>query len=116
MIPRAVGLIEIGREFFSLLLLAGVRCAIFKRFYRRFSLFLIGFGIWDITYYLWLRVFLGWPDSLLTWDILYLIPVPWTGPVIAPVIVSIFMIAAGLIILYMYDKGRSIRAGLVSGC
>jgi hypothetical protein len=43
------------------------------------------FGIWDLFYYVWLKVCLGWPSSLLTWDVLFLIPVPWVGPVLAPV-------------------------------
>jgi hypothetical protein len=51
--------------------------------------FCVSFGVWDILYYAWLWVLLGWPPSLLTWDVLSLIPVPWIGPVLAPLIVSI---------------------------
>lgn len=57
--------------------------------------FVIAFGTWDITFYVFLRVLLGWTASLFTWDILFLIPVPWVGPVLAPVLVSAVMIAAG---------------------
>ena len=64
-----------------------------------FCAFMFCFGVWDIFYYLWLYVFLGWPLSLMTWDILFLIPLPWIGPVLAPVIVSISMIIAAVIIL-----------------
>jgi len=39
---------------------------------------------------------LDWPASFYTWDILFLLPVPWTGPVLAPVLVSAVMIGAGL--------------------
>jgi len=39
----------------------------------------VAFGVWDIFYYAWLWVFVGWPDSPATWDVLFLIPVPWTG-------------------------------------
>ena len=27
----------------------------------------------------------GWPETVLDWDILFLLPLPWWGPVIAPV-------------------------------
>ncbi|MBK6833902.1 MAG: hypothetical protein IPG89_06345 [Bacteroidetes bacterium] len=50
----------------------------------RFAYFIIAFAIWDIFYYVFLYVLLQWPESLFTWDILFLVPVPWTGPVIAP--------------------------------
>ncbi|MBV8865252.1 MAG: hypothetical protein JO210_07610 [Acidobacteriaceae bacterium] len=61
--------------------------------------FLICFGIWDVTFYLFLRLLLHWPASLLTWDILFLVPVPWTGPVIAPILVSVSMFGSGLVLL-----------------
>jgi hypothetical protein len=62
--------------------------------------FLICFGVWDSTFYLFLKVLIHWPASLLTWDILFLIPVPWTGPVIAPVLVSLSMVASGVTLLW----------------
>ncbi|MEP6917395.1 MAG: hypothetical protein ABJC89_17225, partial [Acidobacteriota bacterium] len=36
-----------------------------------------------------------WPDSLLDWDILFLLPLPWWGPVLAPVSIALLMIAWG---------------------
>ena len=42
---------------------------------------------------------MGWPPSLLTWDILFLIPVPWIGPVLAPVLVSVGLIVGSLLLL-----------------
>jgi hypothetical protein len=53
------------------------------------------FGLWDIAYYAWLRILLGWPTGWLEWDVLFLIPWPWLGPWIAPVLVSILFVAAG---------------------
>ena len=58
-----------------------------------------------------LKVFLNWPDSLLTWDILFLIPVPWIAPVLAPIIVSITISVASMIVVYLEDKGRILIAG-----
>ena len=66
---------------------------------------MIIFGIWDIFYYIFLKIFLDWPESYLTWDILFLIPLPWVGPVLAPVLVSLSLIYTGIIILVEMDRG-----------
>ena len=47
---------------------------------QRFGYFLLSFGIWDVFYYVFLKVLIGWPESLLTWDVLFLIPLTWVGP------------------------------------
>ena len=57
---------------------------------------MIAFGVWDITFYAFLKLLVDWPASLGTWDILFLLPVPWVGPVVAPVLVSVAMIGAGV--------------------
>jgi hypothetical protein len=91
--------IELGRELATLLMLAGTAIAASRKPREWVAAFVICFGIWDVTFYLFLRLLLHWPDSLLTWDILFLIPVPWTGPVIAPILVSLSMIGSGLVLL-----------------
>jgi len=92
--------VEAVREFATLVMLAAVGMLAGKTGWQRFSYFMIGFGVWDIFYYVWLKLILGWPASVLEWDILFLIPIPWIGPVIAPVLVSVTMIAGGWLILY----------------
>ena len=92
--------IELGRELATLLMLAGVALVAARRKREWLAAFLICFGIWDITFYMFLKLLLHWPASLLTWDILFLIPVPWAGPVIAPILVSVSMIAGGVCVLY----------------
>jgi hypothetical protein len=77
----------------------------------KLAYFLYLFGVWDIFYYVWLKVFLGWPDSLLTWDVLFLIPVPWVGPVLAPVTVAITMIGMALVMLDLERRGPVLPAG-----
>ena len=67
---------------------------------------MISFGVWDIFYYVFLRLLIGWPESLATWDLLFLVPVPWIGPVIAPVLVSLSMILAGGIMLWFEAADR----------
>ncbi len=66
---------------------------------------------WDIWYYIWLKVFLGWPPSLLTWDVLFLIPVLWVGPVLAPVLVACTMIGMALVMLRLEARGSVRPAG-----
>lgn len=92
-------LTELGREAATLLMLASIGLAVANTFQEWAAAFLIAFGVWDIFFYLSLRLLIGWPQSLLTWDLLFLIPVPWVGPVAAPVIVSLSMIVCGWIAL-----------------
>lgn len=60
-----------------------------------FAAFIYVFGVWDIAYYVWLKILLGWPTHWLEWDVLFLIPWPWLGPWIAPVLVALLFVAAG---------------------
>ncbi|MHC4548580.1 MAG: hypothetical protein ACYTEZ_07365 [Planctomycetota bacterium] len=90
---------EVAREAATLLLLLAVAWLACRRPLRRFAAFAFCFGVWDLAYYLALKVLLGWPQSLLDWDILFLIPLPWTAPVLAPVLVSLALIGAGAAIL-----------------
>jgi len=105
---------EIAREIATILMLISVSALIGKRFWEKFAYFLIFFGFWDIFYYIWLRIAIGWPLSLLDWDILFLIPLPWIGPVIAPVTIAIMMILAGLFILFLFKKGYGFRPSFVA--
>jgi len=97
--------IEVGREAATLLMLAGVSLLTGRSPWERFLFFCLCFGIWDIFYYVWLWVFLGWPPSLMTWDILFLIPVPWIGPVLAPVIVSLGLVTGSALLLAKQSQG-----------
>ncbi|MFC1867323.1 hypothetical protein ACFL0H_04230 [Thermodesulfobacteriota bacterium] len=101
--------IELGREIATIIMLIAVGCASGKNVWQKFSYFMIAFGIWDIFYYIWLRVMIGWPESIMTWDILFLIPFPWVAPVITPVLIAIAMTAAGSLIIYFDEKGFKIR-------
>ncbi|MGH9405002.1 MAG: hypothetical protein ACRD3D_04095 [Terriglobia bacterium] len=87
--------VEIGREAATMVMLAALALAIGRSGAESIAAFVMAFGIWDIAFYAFLKLFIHWPASLLTWDLLFLLPVPWTGPVLAPVIVAASMIAAG---------------------
>ena len=105
MMEKRIALVEIGRELATLVMLAAAAYFAGKAFYERFALFCIMFGIWDIFYYVWLKVLLDWPQSLFTWDILFLIPVPWIGPVLSPVVVATSLIVGGGLILRKLHSG-----------
>ena len=92
-------------------MLAGAALAGTRKSREWFPAFLVCFGIWDITFYIFLKFLLNWPASLLTWDILFLLPVPWVGPVIAPVVVSVSMIVAGLLVLWREHHGTLVQIG-----
>ena len=101
--------VEIGREAVSILMLAAVGWLAGRRPLERFVWFLYAFGIWDVSYYLFLYLVLGWPSSLAVWDVLFLIPLPWVAPVWAPAIVALSFILAGWIFLFQEDRGRPLR-------
>jgi len=99
--------IELGREAATIVMLAALSIAVSRRnWWERFAFFIWSFGIWDIFYYVWLYATLRWPSSPLTTDILFLIPVPWLGPVIAPVLVSITMLIFAVAILRMRTEAQ----------
>ncbi len=98
-IPMNIVVIEIGREAATLIMLWFVARMSFKPFKEKFALFIFTFGVWDIFYYLWLKIFLNWPEGVFDWDILFLIPVPWFAPWLVPVIFSVGLIFAALLIL-----------------
>jgi hypothetical protein len=104
-------LLEVGREACTIVMLATFGIAAGRTKVGKLAFFLFLFGVWDIFYYVWLKVFLDWPPSLLTWDVLFLIPVPWVGPVLAPVSVACTMIGMALIMLYLEGRGPVLPAG-----
>lgn len=114
-IPTRFISIEIGREAATLIMLIAVAGLAGRSAWEGFLYFALAFGLWDIFYYVWLWVFVGWPPSLFTWDVLFLIPVPWLGPVIAPVIVSLCLVAGALWLLSRSAQRLSRRAWALAG-
>lgn len=105
--------IEFFREFATLIILASGSWLLSKKFWEGFGYFLILFGVWDIFYYVWLKVTIGWPVSVFDFDILFLIPLPWIGPVYSAVLISLAMIIIGIDILKLFDKGLSVKPKLI---
>lgn len=87
--------IEIGREAATILMLATVGWLAGRGVAGRVGAFAIAMGVWDIFYYVFLWLFVGWPGSPLAPDVLFLIPLPWWGPVLSPVLLALLMVAAG---------------------
>jgi hypothetical protein len=98
---------ELVREAATMIMLWAVGWLAGTERRTRLGYALLAFGAWDILYYVFLVPLSGWPRSLLDWDILFLIPVPWWGPVLAPVSIAVLMILAGTAITQFPQKGRS---------
>ncbi len=107
MAPELVS-IEWIREITTLIMLAAVGIIAGRNNLQRLMYFLFTFGVWDIFYYVALKLLIGWPASLLTWDLLFLIPVSWLSPVLAPVICSVTMIVMALLITGKQEKGFAV--------
>lgn len=120
-IPVNLALTELLREVATLVMLLSIGMLAGRRFSTGFAWFIYTFAIWDIFYYVFLWLILGWPESLLTWDVLFLIPTTWTGPVLSPVLVSLTMILLALMILLRAESGADsqipgkVWAGLILG-
>jgi hypothetical protein len=93
-----LGQIELGREAATLVMLLTVGWLAGRTWRSRLAYTCIAFGVWDIFYYILLVPMSGWPHSIFDWDILFLLPLPWWGPVIAPVSISTLLIVAGTIV------------------
>jgi hypothetical protein len=97
--------IEIFREAATIIMLMSISMLAGHSRMQRMGVFSFCFGLWDIFYYLWLKVLLDWPVSLLDVDILFLIPGPWIGPVLAPLLISAGLIGFG-VLLFIREKSE----------
>jgi hypothetical protein len=114
--------IEVGREAATVVMIGTVGVLVGRTWVERLAWSAVVFGAWDIGYYAWLYVFAGWPTSLGTTDLLFLIPVPWVGPVWSPVAVSVALVGVGLLAARSARPGRPLvlrgwhwAAGLAGG-
>jgi hypothetical protein len=103
-IQGVLGQVELVRELATLVMLLTVGILAGRTWYERLGYTAIAFGIWDIFYYVFLRIMCGWPRSLFDWDILFLLPLPWWGPVLAPVSIAILMIVWGTLATQSRDR------------
>lgn len=88
-------------------MLAAVAWLVANALKERLAYFFFAVGVGDIFYYFWLKLFLNWPPSLLTFDILFLIPVPWVSPVLASLLASLLFILTGASLIILEELGKS---------
>jgi len=113
-LPVSVGLgqTEIVREAATLIMLLTVGLLAGRTWRSRLAYSMIAFGVWDIFYYVFLAVITGWPRSIMDWDVLFLIPLPWWGPVSAPVLISLELIAGGTLVSQFDRPDRPVWPGV----
>lgn len=106
-LPRhhLLGATELVRELATLLMLLTVGWLAGHNPRGRFGYMVLSWGVWDILYYAFLFAIIRWPTSLLEWDVLFLIPLPWWGPVLAPMCIAVLMIAGGTLITQCQREG-----------
>ena len=102
-------LTEIGREAATIFLIFTASALIGRNIRQMCAYFMAIFAVWDIFYYVWLKVLLDWPASIWDWDILFLIPLVWACPVLYPVLVSITLLVFAAVILYRDSCARPLR-------
>ena len=100
---------EAARELATLVMIATAGWLAGRAGWERLAWSAVIFGTWDIVYYAGLFVISGWPPSLDTWDVLFLVPVPWVGPVWAPMAVSVALVSGGLLAAQRLRAGYVIR-------
>jgi len=103
-IDGALGNVELWREAATLVMIAALGILAGRTWRRRAGYAAVAFGAWDIFYYVFLRLISGWPRTLLDWDILFLLPLPWWGPVLAPVSIALVMILWGTLATQSADS------------
>jgi hypothetical protein len=109
-----LGPVELVREMATMIMLFTVGILAGRTWRSRLGYSAVAFGVWDIFYYVFLKKMCGWPHGILDWDILFLLPLPWWGPVLAPVLIALLMIAWGTLVSQFEDPGRSLRSVLTA--
>ncbi len=98
LVPRPILNIEKSREAATIVMLVIIGMLTGTTWTERAVFFLWTFAFWDLFYYLSLYILVRWPPSLLSTDVLFLIPKAWIAPVWFPVGISSLTIIAILIV------------------
>lgn len=113
-IPEQMLRMEILREIATIIMLVALAATAASTFVLRFAVFLFTFGIWDVFYYVFLKVLLDWPQSFFTWDVLFLIPVAWLAPILAPLVCALTMIGLAVLLIVLHRQYGNFRIGRLS--
>lgn len=104
---------ELLREGATIIMLLAVASVATRKALERFAWFCFGFGVWDLGYYAWLKVLLDWPAAWTTDDLLFLLPLPWVGPVWAPCMIALGLVLLGLVLLVARSRMPTYRVRLL---
>jgi hypothetical protein len=104
---------EVWREAATIVMLASVGWLAGRQGIERWAYGLFAFGIWDIFYYVWLKVLIGWPASFWAWDVLFLIPLRWWGPVLSPMLIAFLICVVAVLAVIRLELGE--RLGITRG-
>ena len=112
-LPNAAGLCdtEVLREAAALVVYLAVGLLAGRSWRSRLGYAVIFLGVLEIFYYVGLAALIGWPRSILDWDLLFLIPLPWWGPVIAPALIAAMLVAGGTLVTQFDEPARPIWPG-----
>lgn len=113
-IDPGIATTESYREVATLVMLFAPGALVSRSGLQRFAWFAYCFGVWDIFYYVFLKLLLDWPASLLEWDLLFLVPTPWVGPVWVPLLISVGLVLLALIILHGANAAGRIAPDLIA--
>ncbi len=102
-------LTEVGREAATIVLIFTGAWLFGRNAQQRFAYFLTIFAVWDIFYYVWLKILIDWPGSIMDWDILFLMPMVWASPVLYPVLISLTLLVFAIIILYRCSRAKPLQ-------
>ena len=102
-------LIERQREVVTIVMLLVPAFLFSERWAYRVLAFVLLFGVWDVTYYAFLRRMIGWPNSWTTLDVLFLIPSPWIAPVVCPLLIAGTMVVFAGVYLVL-ARTRAIKS------
>ena len=101
--PRIISerylMIELAREVATVVMMLAVALLAARGLVAVFAVFVYVFGLWDIFYYFWLKMTIGWPLSWTEWDILFLIPWAWLGPWLTAVAIALLFVLWGGVVL-----------------
>ena len=96
--------VDLFRETATIIMLLAVGYVSFTKMKDRIFAFFWLFAVWDLSYYIFLKLILGWPSSLKTFDILFLIPAPWIAPVWLPISISIATLTVITYLLFIKKR------------
>lgn len=104
--------LEMWREVGTIVMLAAVGWLAGRRRIERWAYGLFAFGLWDICYYAWLWLLIDWPATLLDWDVLFLIPLRWWGPVLSPMLIAALICVVAVLAVVRLERGERLGVKL----